>query len=179
MKLGDATIFPSKPLATNFVPYSDNETDPTEIILEEQDPLDSNGSPKFESPITDYLNYSEIHLPQGEEMRAAKVLRRSRNEDGEIIGTHNENPLMNTLVYDVEFPDGEVREYSANILAENMYAQVDAKGHTHTMLDSIIDYSKNGNAVSKEDAYVITKRGREKRTMQTAKMKQKHCMESI
>jgi Reverse transcriptase (RNA-dependent DNA polymerase). len=101
-------------------------------------------------------------------MRAAKVLRRSRNEDGEIVGTHNENPLMNTLVYDVEFPDGEVREYSANILAENMYAQVDADGHTHTMLDSIIDYSKNGNAVSKEDGYVITKRGRKRRRMTTA-----------
>ena len=109
MKVGDATIFPSKPLATNFVPYSDNETDPTEIILEEQDPLDSNGSPKFASPITDYLNYSEIHLPQVQEMRASNVLRRSRNEDGEIIGTHNENPLINTLIYDVEFPDGEVR----------------------------------------------------------------------
>ena len=101
-------------------------------------------------------------------MRAAKVLRRSRNEDGEIVGTHNENPLMNTLVYDVEFPDGEVREYSANILAENMYAQVDADGHTHTMLDSIIDYSKDGNAVSKEDGYVITKRGRKRRRMTTA-----------
>ena len=166
-KLGNATIFPPKPLATDFVSYSDSETDPTEII-EDQDPLDDNGSPKFESPITDYLIHSEIHLPQGEEMRAAKVLRRSRNEDGEIVGTHNENPLMNTLVYDVEFPDGEVREYSANILAENMYAQVDADGHTHTMLDSIIDYSKDGNAVSKEDGYVITKRGRKRRRMTTA-----------
>jgi hypothetical protein len=146
-KLGDATIFPSKPLATDFVSYSDNESDPTEIILEDQDPLDSNRSPKFEAPIPDYLIHSEIHLPQGEEMRAAKVLRHSRNEDGEIVGTHNENPLMNTLVYDVEFPDGEVREYSANILAENMYAQDDADGHTHTMLDSIIDYySKNGTS---------------------------------
>ena len=46
-----------------------------------------------------------------------------------------------------------------------MHTQVDAKGHTHTMLDSIIDYSKNGNAVSEEDNY--------------EKMKQKHCMESI
>ena len=169
-KLGDATIFPSKPLATDFVPYSNNETDPTEIILvEDQDPLDSKGSPMFESPITDYLIHSEIYLPQGEKMRAAKVLRRSRNEDGEIVDTHNEKPLlMNTLVCDVEFPDGEVREYSANILAENMYAQVDADGHTHTMLDSIIDYSKNGYVVSKEDGYVITKRGRRHRRMTTA-----------
>jgi len=91
----------------------------------------------------------------------------------QLFGQHNENPLLNTImVYDVEFSDhGEVCEYSgANILAENMYAQVDADGHTHTMLDSIIDYySKNSNAISsKEDGYVITKRGRRRQRMSTA-----------
>ena len=40
-----------------------------------------------------------------------------------------------------------------------MYAQVDTEGHVHTMLDPIIDYTKNGNAVTKEDRYVVTKRG--------------------
>ena len=44
------------------------------------------------------------------------------------------------MVYDVEFPDGEVREYSANTLAENIYAQVDTEGHSYNILDGIVDY---------------------------------------
>ncbi len=33
----------------------------------------------------------------------------------------NEHPLLNTLVYDVEFPDGAVKKYAANIIAEMCY----------------------------------------------------------
>ena len=83
-----------------------------------------------------------------------------KDDSGEIRGTYNENPILNTLVYDVEFPDGDVREYSANIIAENMYAQVDSEGFSHMILDHIADYKKDGNAVDKADSYVVTKRGR-------------------
>ena len=47
-------------------------------------------------------------------MKADKVVRRSRNSEGEVVGTYNENLILN----------GHVREYSANIIAENMYAQM-------------------------------------------------------
>jgi len=30
----------------------------------------------------------------------------------------NDNPLLNTLIYDVEFPDGNIKKYAANIIAE-------------------------------------------------------------
>ena len=36
---------------------------------------------------------------------------------------------------------------------------VDADGHMHTMLDSILDHSKDGNAVECEDMYVVNKSG--------------------
>ena len=45
-----------------------------------------------------------------------------------MIGNHNKNPLLNTLVYDVEFPDGAVKKDSANIIAENVLAQCDPDG---------------------------------------------------
>ena len=41
-------------------------------------------------------------LPQGEEMKSAKVVRRTTDDNGDIIGQYNENPLLNTLLYDVE-----------------------------------------------------------------------------
>ena len=51
--------------------------------------------------------------------------------------------MQNILIYDVEFPDGQIKKYAANIIAENMYAQVDADGHIHTLLDSIVNYAKD------------------------------------
>ena len=43
-----------------------------------------------------------------------------------------------------------------------MYAQVDADGFAHTLLDHISDYKKAGDAIEKSDAYVVTKRGRKR-----------------
>ena len=36
------------------------------------------------------------------------------------MGSYQENPILNSIIYDVEFPDAEVKEYAANILAENL-----------------------------------------------------------
>ena len=43
-----------------------------------------------------------------------------------------------------------------------MYAQLDADGFSHTLLDHISDYKKDGNAIEKYDADVIMKRGRKR-----------------
>jgi len=97
------------------VPYADGDLDPLPVIPDEEF-LDENGSLHFEMPMTDLLIHAEVHLPQGEEMKAAKVKKQSRNEGGEIVCTYDDNPILNTLVYDVEFPYGEVREYAANLI---------------------------------------------------------------
>ena len=158
-KLGDATMFPtSGEINNDLVPYGDDEVDVLHPVHDD-DPVDDDGVAQFEAPLTYLLIHVEVHPPQGKEMQSAKVLRHSKDDSGEIRGTYNENTILNTLVYDVDFPDGEVREYSANIIAENMYAQVDSDGFSHTLLDHISDYKKDGNAV---DSYVITKLGRKR-----------------
>ena len=158
-KLGDSITLPKKPLSTEYIPYSDGvEPDPLHLPSDD-DPVDKDGTSVFEKPITDYWIHAEVCLPQGEKLKSAKVIGRSKDSDGNVVGNYNENPHLNTMTYDVEFPNGEVREYTANVIAENMYAQVDADGHTHTMLDSILDYSKDGNAVEMDDMYVTTKSG--------------------
>jgi hypothetical protein len=44
-------------------------------------------------------------------------------------------------MYEVEFPDGQVAEYSVNIIAENMYThQCDAEGNQYLLLNKIIDW---------------------------------------
>ena len=54
---------------------------------------------------------------------------------------------MNTTIYDVEFPDGEIRKYCANVIAGNMYSRVDAEDYRHQLLDTIVDHKQDGNAI--------------------------------
>ena len=53
------------------------------------------------------------------------------------------------MLYDVEFPDSSIKEYSENFIAKNMYAQVDAEGHVHNMTEAILHYKKYAPAVDK------------------------------
>eukprot|EP00957_Ditylum_brightwellii_P011376 860083-Ditylum_brightwellii.AAC.1 len=51
--------------------------------------------------------------------------------------------MMNTMIYNMEFPDGQIREYAANIIAGNMLTQVDSDGYTKTLMELIVDYKKD------------------------------------
>ena len=93
-------------------------------------------------------------LPRGSEFKQAVVRGRKRHQDGAIKGTRNENPLLDTRTYDVEFDDGEVNEYTANVIAENMVSQIDRDGQETRLIADIIDYKKDGHAIKKADMYV-------------------------
>ena len=69
-----------------------------------------------------YLN-AEVLLPRGDGLKTGKVKRRKRDADGELRGLANNNPILDTRTYEVEFPDGQVTEYAANVIAENMWSQ--------------------------------------------------------
>ena len=156
-KLGDSMKTTMKP---DYTPYSDNDEPELIVAPEENDPINIDGTAAFEQPVTDQWINAELNLTQGEALQNAKVIGRSKDENGQIIGTYHENPMLNTVVYDVEFPDGEIKEYGANIIAENMYAQVDSDGHRHQLVDGIIDFKKDPDkAVSMADKYIVTKSG--------------------
>ena len=38
-----------------------------------------------------------------------KVIRRSVDEHGKLIGNYDDNPLLNSHMYEVEFSDGEIK----------------------------------------------------------------------
>ena len=65
------------------------------------------------------------------------------------------------IIYDVEFPDGQVKEYAANIIAENMLTQVDSDGMSTTLMEAIVDHRRDDEkALQHHDKYVQTKDGR-------------------
>ena len=56
------------------------------------------------------------------------------------MGSWSDNPIMNSMIYEVEFPDGQVKEYSANIIAKNILWQVDSNGYSMQLMQAIVDY---------------------------------------
>ena len=61
--------------------------------------------------IADYDRYieSEVLLPRnGKEISSAKMISPVKDKDGKVKGTYNKNPILDTRVYDVMFPDGTV-----------------------------------------------------------------------
>ncbi len=140
-----------------FDPIDGDEGNP--VSIPEADAVDANGKPITTNSIADVLINCEILLPHGESQQLAKVVRRSLDSQGRSIGKYDDNPIMNTAVYDIEFPDGTTKEYGANVIAENILAQCDMDGQHSQFLDCILDHKTDGTQVKRENRHVITKRG--------------------
>ncbi len=85
----------------------------------------------------------------------AKITGRKCDQDGNLIGTYNKNPILNTIVYPAEFPDGSISEYDANIIAESIYNQVNGDVYDNTLFDSIIGHEYEpltaGNSITNDN----------------------------
>ncbi len=61
--------------------------------------------------------------------------------------------------YELEFNNGDSEILTANLIAENIIAQVDDEGHEHMMLDEIEDHRILENAIPKSQGTFVTKQG--------------------
>ena len=111
-----------------------------------------------------YLNM-ESAIPQGDslEPRLARVTKRLKDANGLPIGLANENPILDTWMYEVEYLDGERTSLAANNIAENLFAQVDDEGNRQVLMDEIMGHRSNEHAVKQEDAFIATKTGTKRR----------------
>ena len=114
-----------------------------------------------------YVNM-ELALPRsGGEVEFARVTKRLRDKDGLPIGTAHDNPILDTRVYEVEFPDGHKAALAANAIAENLFAQVDGEGNRNGLFDEIVAHRTNGKELKQQDAFVQTSRGTKRRKEST------------
>ena len=104
-----------------------------------------------------YLNV-ELAVPRGDNSNPqyAKVTKRLRDTDGIPIRTANENPILDSRMYEVEYQDGTRASLVANYIAGNLFAQVDQEGNMQILLDEIIDYRVNSHEVKLQDAFITT-----------------------
>ena len=106
-----------------------------------------------------YLNI-EITLPRDSEgPEYAKVTKRLRDANGIPIGTANDNPILDSCLYEVEYIDGYKAALTANTIAENLFSQVDNEGNRHVLFDAIIDHRRDSTALQQDDAFVISANG--------------------
>lgn len=76
-----------------------------------------------------------------------KVVKRLRKNNSASANTGSYNPLHDTALYRVEFPSGFTEKIQANIIAENMFSQVDSKGQHWQILKEISDHSWDLTAI--------------------------------
>ena len=89
----------------------------------------------------------------------ARVTKRLRDANGLPIGTENDNPILDTRMYEVEYADGHKESMAANTIAINMFAQVDEDGNRHVLFDEITDHSSDESAVKQANAIITNKSG--------------------
>lgn len=67
--------------------------------------------------LDEYFN-AQVWLPWGESYEFGTVLHRKRNHNGDVIGTRNPNPILETYAYEIEFADGSLETYNTNLMTE-------------------------------------------------------------
>ena len=97
----------------------------------------------------------KVLLPQSGKTREATVISRKRTHDGKsLIGSHNPNPLLDSRIYTVEFPDGGTGEFTTNIIAESLYSNIDEEGYDSGLMEGIISHRKLEDAIPIDKGYV-------------------------
>jgi hypothetical protein len=76
---------------------------------------------------------AQVCLLLDDDLMLRKVIARKRNANGNPIGWSTENPIFDRRAYQDEFPNGQIEEYSANIIAECLYSQVDQEGNQYVI----------------------------------------------
>ena len=110
---------------------------------------------------------AELMISYGDEMIRGRVIKRARGEDGNPVGVRNSNPILDTREYEVEMPDGSTAAYAANVIAENLFSQVDSEGRQYLYLKEIVDHRKDDTAISKDQGFITSHNGNEVRRKTT------------
>ena len=150
---------------------NDLDDDMDELVEspDHEDILDSMGRILEQQLAFDKIINAEVMIQNGDEMAMGKVVRQSLDADGRTTGTYHDNRFLNTITYDVEFSNRQVKEYGANIIAEKMLIQVYLDGYSLSLMNSIIDYQQDpSQAIPIEDKYITTKSG-QRRLQKTTK----------
>ena len=150
-KIGDHIQDEDIPEATQGMMHPSDEDDG------EYEPFDPSAMPEadaFDVETFDAYLQAEVLLPKGDKYLTGTVIGRKRDADGNPIGKRNTNPILDTRVYEVQFPDGHVEEFAANMIAESIYSQVDDEGNQYLLLQEIVDHKCDNSVLPRDKMWI-------------------------
>ena len=122
----------------NFKIYEDDDEN-GHHIPDIEDSVDSSRGLLNQLLAYDQLLNAEVQLLLDDEIAMGKVVHWVLGPEGIVVSKYDDNPILNSMTYEVEFVDGQVRDYSANVIAETMLSRVDSEGFSTTMMEGIVD----------------------------------------
>ena len=143
------------------------------IFLEEKEneltePLNNPEADRYTlEPLNKYLGATLLVL-QGDSVQRAHVLQQQQAPHGKPIGKWRSNPIFDSQMYEVKFPDGSTDVMTTNLIAENLYSQIDKERETYMIMKEILDHQETAATVALEDRFVTSKNGQRCRQMTMA-----------
>ena len=67
--------------------------------------------------------------------------------------------MLNTIMYNVEFPDDDIKPSATNMIAENIHNYVGSDGNRYRPFEDILNYCKTANDVAISDATAVVQNG--------------------
>ena len=102
----------------------------------------------------------ELAIPiDGGRTDFAKVAKRLRDKDGLIIVRAHNNPILDTIMYKVEYKDVHKTSLASNVIADKNVAQVDVEGNHHVIFQKIFNHRYDGTEVKEKDLFIATYTG--------------------
>ena len=83
-------------------------------------------------------------------------VRRLRDNDRLPIGKARYNPILDTHMYEVEYPNGHKPSLDANAISENIFALVYGERNINVLFEEIIDHQNEGSEVKHQYYFIKT-----------------------
>ena len=105
----------------------------------------------------------ELAIPQGDSLEPMLARASKRLIDANVlpIWLDNENPILDTRMYEVQYLDGEKTSFVVSNIAENLFAQINDDGNCQVLMDEIIGH--RSHVVKQQDIFINTKTGTKRR----------------
>jgi hypothetical protein len=94
-------------------------------------------------------------LPKGGVLVKGHVSAHKHDRDGNPVGCANNNLILDTISYIVEFDDGDQTELTTNMIAESLYLQCDPDGNQCVLLEEIIVHPHCPTAMKLSDHKIV------------------------
>jgi hypothetical protein len=145
-------------LPQNF-PAEDVTSDPT--YFDDTNAMDPEyGDAEIMPKIGDNYLSAKLMLRKGGVMVKGQVTVRKRDWDSNPVGHANDNPILDTRSYIVNFDDGNQTELTTNMIAESLYLQCDLNGNQNVLLEEIVDHHHLPAAVKLSDQKIVCADGK-------------------